>query len=53
VSASLRGGAPIVLSVIARHDQMEDGETGPLIREGPNLIRLGPELTEEAGEQIG
>ena len=53
VSASLRGGAPIVLGVIARHNEMEDGETGELIRESANLVGFRAELAEEAFEQIG
>ena len=48
MSASLRGVAAIVLGVIARHNQMKDGQTGQFIREGSNLVGLGPKLAEEA-----
>ena len=53
VSASLRGGAPIMFGVIARDDHMEDHQTGHFIREGANLVGFRAELAEEALQQIG
>src|SRR6266496_1937760 len=52
VSSSLRHLAAIVFRVVSDDNEMEQRETGQLIRERPNLIRFGAELAEEPFQQI-
>ena len=52
VSSGFRQLATIMLGVITNNDQVKERETGALIREGADLIRLGPELAEEPLQEV-
>ncbi len=52
VSSGFRHLPAIVLSMVPNNDQVEEGETGALIREGADLIRLRAELAEEPLQEV-
>src|SRR4051794_39395925 len=48
VSSSFRGVAPIMFRIIADDNQVKDHQATHVVGKGPDFVRFGAKLTEEA-----
>ncbi len=53
MSSSFRGLPTIMFRIIANDNQVKDDEATDVVGKGPDFVRVGAKLAEEAFEQVG
>src|SRR6266540_7035367 len=53
VSSSFRGVPAIMFRIIADDNQVKDHQATHVVGKGPDFVRFGAKLTEEAFQQVG
>ena len=53
VSSSFRGLPTIMFRIIANDNQVKDDQTTDVVGKGPDFVRFGAKLAEEAFQQVG